>query len=1067
MFKAVDSKVNSDAINKLEQEQLDFWRMNRVFARTTEGREDAPKYVFYEGPPTANGKPGSHHVLARAFKDMFPRYKTMNGYYCLRRGGWDTHGLPVEIAVEKELGFDSKQQIEEYGVAEFNEKCRANVFRHINEWEKLTERTAFWVNLDDAYVTFTNEYIESVWWILKQFWDKKLLYQGYKVVPYSPTSGTPLSSHEVSLGYKDIVDPSVFVRFPVKDKVGVYLMAWTTTPWTLPGNVALAVGENIDYVQVEGPASDGDGTEQLILAEALMERVLKNAEDYTIVKRYKGKDLLGWHYNPLYTFLPVEQDYAYVVAADYVSVSDGTGIVHTAPAYGVDDMATGKKHGLPTLITVDETGRFVDAVTKFRGLWFKDADKEIIKDLVDRGLMYRHEQLKHTYPHNWRDDSPLMYFARETWFINTIEYKQQMIDLNQTINWTPEHIKDGRFGNWLDDLKEWALGRNRYWGTPLPVWVDDETGDMVCVGNIAELSELSGQDLTELDLHRPYVDDITFPNPKGTGGTMRRVPEVIDVWFDSGAMQVAQWGYPNKNEHMLAEQHPADYICEAVDQTRGWFYSLHAISVMLFEKVAFKNVISLGHILDENGQKMSKSKGNIVDPWAVLDRNGADAFRWYLYTSGPPGEPRRFSEDLVNEVVKKFWSTLWNTYSFFVTYANIDDWSPDKDAPAPEDRDLLDRWLLAELHSLTRTITEAYENYDAVSATRPIEEFVERLSNWYVRLSRDRFWKSEQDDSKMSAYATLHETLVTLAKLIAPTMPFLSDAMYRNLVAGQDSTQPDSVHLSQWVQYDESLIDESLINDMTLVQRVVSLGLAARNKVQTGVRQPLAGAQYATRDVSEAPIIERYAELIKSELNLKSVSVMGADEASKFSATTTYALNPLPRFLGRKFGKDFKAIQSTLKDGEQDFVRPLAEKLLAGEDIAIELNGNTFEVLNEECEVKVTTETPEGAVEDGGYVIVLDTEMTPELINEGLSREVIRRIQNLRKTADFELNDHIQVVYSDATDGIATALEQYNDYISSETLADSLQAGVLSDEFVSESVELKGETLKLGVKRSS
>ncbi len=1067
MFKAVDSKVSSERINKLEQEQLDFWRMNRVFERTTEGREDAPRYVFYEGPPTANGKPGSHHVLARAFKDMFPRYKVMNGYLCERRGGWDTHGLPVEIAVEKELGFDNKSQIEEYGVAEFNEKCRSNVFRHINEWEKLTERTGYWVNLDEAYVTFTNDYIESVWWILKQFWDKGLLYRGYKVIPYSPTSGTPLSSHEVSLGYKDIIDPSVYVRFPVKDKSGVYLLAWTTTPWTLPGNVALAVGEDIDYVQVEGPASDGEGTEQLIFAEALMERVLKNPDDYKVIKRYKGKDLLGWQYNPLYTFLPVEKDYAYVVAAEYVSVGDGTGIVHTAPAYGVDDMETGKKHDLPVLITVDETGRFVDAVTKFRGMWFKDADKEIIKDLVDRGLMYRHEQLEHTYPHNWRDGSPLMYFARETWFINTLVYKQKMIDLNQTINWVPGHIKDGRFGNWLDDLKEWALGRERYWGTPLPVWVDETTGDMVCVGSVEELNELTGQDLTELDLHRPYVDDVTFPNPNGTGGTMRRVPEVIDVWFDSGAMQVAQWAYPKRNKEAFAEQHPADYICEAVDQTRGWFYSLHAISAMLFETVAYKNVISLGHILDENGQKMSKSKGNIVDPWAVLDRNGADAFRWYLYTSGPPGEPRRFSEDLVNEVIKKFWSTLWNTYSFFVTYANIDGWTPDKPAPAPKDRELLDRWLLAELNNLNRTVTDAFESYDAVTATRPIEDFVERLSNWYVRLSRDRFWKSEQDEAKMSAYATLYETLVTLSKLLAPTMPFLSDMMYRNLVVEVAPSEPDSVHLSQWPVYDEALLDEVLIEEMTLVRRVVSLGLAARNEVQIGVRQPLAGAQYATRDVNEAPVIERYAELIKSELNLKAVSVMGADEASKFESTTTYALNPLPRFLGRKFGKDFKAIQSALKNGEQEFVRPLAEKLLAGEDISIELDGTTFEILNEECEVKVTTETPEGAVEDGGYVIVLDTEMTPELTNEGLAREVIRRIQNLRKTADFELNDRIVIVYSDATDGITKALEQFNAYIGGETLADSLTMGDISDEFESEIVELKGETLKIGVKRVS
>lgn len=1064
MFRAVNSKVNSEVINRLEQRQLDFWRFNRVFERTTEGREDAPRYVFYEGPPTANGEPATHHVLARAFKDMFPRYKVMNGYYCLRRGGWDTHGLPVEIAVQKELGFDNKSQIEEYGVAEFNEKCRSTVFRHITEWEKFTERIAFWVNIDDAYVTFSNEYIESVWWILQQFWDKGLLYRGYKVVPYSPTSGTPLSSHEVAQGYKTIVDPSVYVRFPLKDRPGVYLLAWTTTPWTLPANAALAVGSDIDYVQVEGPGSDGEGAEQLILAEALMEKVLDDEIDYKIVARLKGNDLLGWRYNPLYTFLPVEQDYAYVVTADYVSVGDGTGIVHTAPAYGVDDLATGQKHDLPVMITVDETGRFVDACTSFRGLWFKDADKEIIADLVERGLMYRHEQYKHSYPHNWRDGEPLMYFARETWFINTVKFKQTMIDLNQTINWVPGHIKDGRFGNWLEDLKEWSLGRERYWGTPLPVWVDEETGEMICVGSIEELRVLSGKDLSDLDLHRPYVDEVTFENPNGKGGLMRRVPEVIDVWFDSGAMQVAQWAYPQKNRELLEEQHPADYICEAVDQTRGWFYSLHAIGAMLFETVAFKNVISLGHILDENGQKMSTSKGNTVDPWEVLESAGADAFRWQMYTSGPPGEPRRFSKNLVNDVIKKFWSTLWNTYSFFVTYANIDKWTPSQTAPAPQDRELLDRWLLAELQTLIKTVTDAYEDYDATNATRPIEDFVERLSNWYVRLSRERFWKSEIDDSKLSAYATLYQVLTTLAKLLAPTMPFLSEEIYRNLVAEQDNMDADSVHLSSWPQYEAALVDDALIEEMALVQRLVSLGLAARNAAQIGVRQPLAGAQFAMRDIAEAQIIERYQQLFMSELNLKSVSAMGADEASQFAATTVYTLNPLPRFLGKRFGSDFKVIQSALRDGEQDFVRPYAELLLADENITLELNGKSFEILNEECEVKVSVEAPEGAVEDGGYIVVLDTRLSSGLVEEGLARELIRRIQNLRKIADFALDDHIEIVYCDASDAIDAVMQLFSGYISKETLADSLQAGDLVGEYISESIEIRGESLRLGVK---
>lgn len=1068
MFRAVNPQVNSEVINKLEQQQLDFWRFNRVFERTTKGREDAPRYVFYEGPPTANGMPGSHHVLSRAFKDMFPRYKVMQGYYCLRRGGWDTHGLPVEIEVEKELGFENKGQIEEYGVAEFNAKCRDNVFQHINEWEKLTERTAFWVNLDDAYVTFSNDYIESVWWILKRFWDKGLLYRGYKVVPYSPSSGTPLSTHEVAQGYKTIVDPSVYVRFPVRDQPGVYLLAWTTTPWTLPANAALAVGADVDYVQVEGPAIDGEGTEQLILADALMEKVLSDPDDYKIVNRFRGSDLVGWRYQPLYTFLPVEQDYAYVVAADYVSTADGTGIVHTAPAYGVDDLATGRKHDLPVLITVDESGRFVEAVSAFRGMWFKDADRHIINDLAERGLMYRNETYEHTYPHNWRDGSPLMYFARETWFIDTLKYKQLMIDLNQTVNWVPQHIRDGRFGNWLDDLKEWSLGRERYWGTPLPVWVDDQTGEMICVGSVEELSEFVGQDLSELDLHRPYVDDVTFENPNGEGGTMRRVPEVIDVWFDSGAMQVAQWGYPVSNSEVLEEQHPADYICEAVDQTRGWFYSLHAIAAMLFETVSFKNVICLGHILDENGQKMSKSLGNAVDPWMVLEQAGADAFRWYMYTSGPPGESRRFSVNLVNDVIKKFWSTLWNTYSFFVTYANIDGWTPAQRAPAPAERDALDQWLLAELHTLIGTVTDAFEEYDAVNATRPIEEFVERLSNWYVRLSRDRFWKSETDNDKLSAYATLYEALTTVAQLLAPTMPFLSEEIYRNLVAEQDGAPVESVHLSSWPIADMALMNESLTGEMSLVRRLVSMGLAARNEAQLGVRQPLAGAQFALRDVSEAPVLERYAELIKGQLNIKAVSVMGADQASAFESTTTYSLNPLPRFLGRKYGADFKAIQSTLRDGQQEFVRPFAEKLLDGEDITVELNGSSYEILNHECEVKVRAQAPEGAIEDGGYIVVLDTRLTSDLLREGLARELIRRIQNLRRTADFALDDRIDIVYCDASDTTDAVMQLFSGYICAETLAEELRPGEIPDDYVKEAVEIKGrgESLTIGVKRA-
>lgn len=1069
MFKAVSPKVD---INELEKNVLDLWRRKRVFERTTEGREDRPSYVFYEGPPTANGIPGSHHVLARAFKDMFPRFQTMRGKYVLRKGGWDTHGLPVEIAVQKELGIEHKSEIEAYGVAEFNKKCRDSVFRNITDWEKLTERTAYWVNLDEAYVTFTNDYIESVWWILKQLWEKDLLYRGYKVVPYSTHAGTVLSSHEVALGYKDVDDPSVFIRFPLRDQSGVYFLVWTTTPWTLPANVALAVGENIDYVQVEIATAD-EGTEQLILAKALVEKVLGDKE-YTVIKSYKGKDLLGIHYSPLYTFLPIEdgQDYAYVVSGDFVSTEDGTGIVHIAPTFGEDDMNVGQAHGLPLLMTVNSEGRFIDAVTKFRGKWFKDADPEIIRDLKERGLMYKAGTMRHNYPHSWRTGEPLMYVARETWYIRASKFREKMIEANQKINWVPSHVKDGRFGNWLDNLKDWALGRERYWGTPLPIWVDDQTGETLCVSGIEELQQLTGLDLSELDLHRPYVDDITFPNPKGTGGTMRRVPEVIDVWFDSGSMPLAQWGYPHRNQEMFEKQFPADYICEAVDQTRGWFYTLHAISVMLFDQPAYKNVICLGHILDENGKKMSKSLGNIVEPWEVIDQYGADALRWYMYTASPPGESRRFSANLVGDVIKKFWSTLWNTYSFFVTYANIDGWTPDQPAPAFEDRDRLDRWVLSELNVLTERVTEAFENYDAVNATRPIQEFVEGLSNWYLRLGRRRFWKSESDDDKASAYATLYECLVTVSKLITPAMPFLSEELYQNLVYHIDPSQPDSVHLTDWPEANQAQIDQTLLDEMTLVRRLVSLGLAARNNnldengklSPIGVRQPLAEAKfYVTAE--EASALDDYADIIKSELNIKAISrLVDASDAA------TYSLNPIPAKLGRKLGGDFPKVQKQLREGDYADVTAWAKALEAGENITVSVDDKVYEITPEECEVKFSAAEGFSVAQERGYVASVDVRLTPELVREGLAREVVRRVQTLRKDADFDIADHIELVYS-ATGDLAQAIDEFAEYIKSETLAVGLSvlettSGFITAEYTNDrDVKNLGGALTIGVKR--
>ena len=1058
MFKPVTSKID---ITALELEQLDFWRDKEVFRRSMDERKGGERYVFYEGPPTANGRPGSHHVLARAFKDMFPRYHTMTGAYVLRKGGWDTHGLPVEIEVEKELGFTHKHEIEEYGIAKYNEKCRESVFRYIDQWEKLTERIAYWVDLDDAYVTFKNEYIQSVWWILRQLWDKDLLYEGHKVVPYCARCGTPLSSHEVSLGYEEVSDPSAFVRFAVKDQPGVFLLAWTTTPWTLPGNVALAVGRTVDYVMVEGPAAKGEGTERLILAKARMS-ALAHPEQYTVVQEMKGADLLGMHYEPLYTFLPVEQDYAYVIHGDFVSTEDGSGIVHVAPAFGADDMDVGRANNLPVLMTVQPNGAFVAEVEPWAQLWVKDADPLILAELKDRGLLYKTELYTHNYPFCWRCHTPLLYYARQTWFIATTRYRQQLVDLNQTINWVPSHIKDGRFGNWLDDVRDWALGRERYWGTPLPVWrcENPNCDHMHCIGSVAELQELAGRDLSELDLHRPYVDEVTFPCAE-CGGTMRRVPELIDVWFDSGSMPYAQWGYPFKNQEMFAEQYPADYICEAVDQTRGWFYSLHAISTLLNEQVSFKNVICLGHIMDEDGKKMSKSLGNIVEPWSVLDKYGADAFRWYMYTAGPPGDPRRFSVELVGEVVRNFTLTLWNVYSFFVTYANIDGFDP-KAAQVPvADRDLLDRWILSELHTLVRDVTRAFEAYDAPGATRPIEDFVNRLSNWYLRRSRRRFWKSESDTDKLAAYQTLYECLTTVAKLLAPTMPFLSEALYRNLVAGVDPNAPESVHLAFWPETGADYIDQQIVDDMRLAQRLVSLGHAARNSANLKVRQPLAEAVFVVRTDAERDAVRSLAGTISDELNVKALRV--ADSGSDM---VQYNLNPLPMVLGRALKGDFPRVQKALREGAPDDVNRWAKALLAGENIEVTVDGKTFTVTPEQCEVVQSAAEGYAIAEDYGYLTALSTELTDELVQEGMAREVIRRVQSMRKDADFDLVDHITVTYQ-ATDRLRSAIQAFADVIRRETLAESLGEAAPTDGMYQAEFNFDDETVNLGVQRVS
>jgi isoleucyl-tRNA synthetase len=1016
-FQPVSPKLD---VPSLEEGVLKFWKKEKIFEKTVSTRKDGPEYVFYEGPPTANGKPGVHHVLARAFKDVFPRYKVMRGFHVSRRGGWDTHGLPVEIEVEKRLGFTSKQQIEDYGIEKFNELCRKSAFDYIQDWERLTERMAYWVNLETAYVTFTNDYIESVWWLLRQMWDKGLLYQGFKVVPYCPRCGTPLSDHEVSLGYETATDPSVFVRLPLVDEPGTSLLIWTTTPWTLPSNVAVAAGEDIDYVKVERALEEG-GSEKLILAEALVEKVFRD-EQVKVLETFKGKRLKGMRYQPLFTFLPPDKPAHYVIFGDFVSTEDGTGLVHIAPAFGADDMRVAMEHDLPVIMTVAPDGSFIPDVTPWRGQFVKDADPFITQDLLNRGLLYRAETYDHTYPFCWRCTTPLLYYAREAWYIRTSQYKDMMVDLNQGINWVPDHIKDGRFGNWLDNNIDWALSRERYWGTPLPVWECESCKNHQCVGSVAELSELTGRDQSALDLHRPHVDKIHFAC-KDCGGKMTRVPELIDVWFDSGAMPVAQWHYPFENKEAFESQYPADYICEAVDQTRGWFYSLHAISTLVFEQPAYKNCICLGLILDGDGYKMSKSRGNIVNPWDVLEVNGADAFRWYLYTATPPGNERRFSVDLVGEVLRNFTLTLWNVYSFFVTYANLDKWQPAQTANLSYSK--LDKWLLSELNVLVRDVTNALETYDVTGATRPVEKFVEVLSTWYLRRSRRRFWKSESDSDKQAAYATLHTALVTLGKLLAPTMPFLADELYQNLVRSHDSDAPESVHLAEWPVADAALIDESLNRDMRLVMRLASLGHAARAKANRKVRQPLAEAAFSVGNPDERRAVYDFDDLLTDELNVKKVRLLDAS-----TEAVSHSVKPLPKQLGQKYGNKFPAIAKAIQAMSAEEV---AHIFVGGETLKVEVEGQTYEILADEVEVKTLAKEGFAIAEDGPYVAALVTDLTPELVREGLAREFVRRVQDFRKTAGFNVSDRI-LLYLNATPELKQAIEIHRETIMSETL---------------------------------
>jgi len=1017
-FKEVTGRYNGPVI---EEDVLDFWRERDVFARTLQMSEGRPLFTFNEGPPTANGKPGIHHVLARSFKDVYPRYKTMRGYHVPRKAGWDTHGLPVEHEVEKQLKNEGhiesydKQEIEEkVGIAEFTRLCRESVMKYIGDWEKMTERMGFWVNLDEAYYTLHNSFIESEWHLLKTIWDKGLIYRGYKVVPYDPRIGATLSSHELAQGYRDVEDPSIYVRFRVADEANTSFLVWTTTPWTLPANLLLAVHPDIDYVYVEAEG------ETFILADALRAEVLGDLE-HKVVKNVKGTELIGLRYARLFDYFEVEGDAFRVVGGDFVSTESGTGIVHTAPAYGVDDLALGQEHGLPVIHAVGLDGLFLPEIEPVAGMFFKDADKPLIRILQERGLMFRSERYQHSYPFGWRTGDPIIYYAKNAWYIRTSQYRDRMVELNKTIKWVPENIRDGRFGRWLENNVDWALSRERFWGTPLPVWTDGE-GDYVCIGSIAELESLTGRELTELDLHRPAVDDVTFQKD---GKTYRRVPEVIDCWFDSGAMSYAQWHYPFENQETFEQHFPADYICEAIDQTRGWFYTLHAIATLVSDSVAFKNCICLNLIVDKDGKKMSKSVGNIVNPYDVFDSVGADALRWYFLARLSPEVLKRISVEIVQDVASSFINTFWNTYGFFVLYARIDDVDLTTDIPVV-DRPEIDRWALALLNKTVRTCTEALDDFDARRAGDAIESFIDQLSNWYVRRNRRRFWKSTDLEDKRSAYLTLYDCLNTIHRLMAPFVPFISEHVYQNLVRSIDPKAAESVHMTDWPEADPARDDDDLLYQIGVVQKVVGLARAARSQSGVRTRQPLSRLLVRVPDDKAAHALESHKDQVLEELNVKGLEFIARD-----AGLVNYRIKPnLPK-LGKQYGKLLPQIKKALEDADG---AAIAGATARGETFDITVEGETIPLAEEDVLVETSSAEGYACGEDGGFLTALDTSLNDELILEGVAREMNRTVQEARKQAGLEVSDRIVLGVS-GSKRVESALGQYRDYLMSETLA--------------------------------
>ena len=1018
MFKQNIEKIGYPEI---EEKILKFWRDNKIFEKSISSRDESKSFTFYEGPPTANGKPGIHHVMARALKDLVCRYKTLQGYRVERKAGWDTHGLPVEIEVEKKLGIKHKSEVIEYGIEKYNQACRDSVFTYLDLWEKMTVRMGYWVNLDSAYITLDNNYIESVWWALKTMFDKGLIYKDYKIVPQDPKSETVLSSHELALGYRETKDPSVYVYFKIKNSDDCFLV-WTTTPWTLISNVALAVGKDVDYVKIK--LNDKD----IILAK---ERLSIIEGEYQILQEMKGSELEGIEYVQLFDYIKVDKKAFFVTLGDFVSTEDGSGIVHIAPAFGADDYELSKKYNLPMLQPVTRGGLFTEDVTDFKGQFVKDADKEIIIKLKEEGKLYKKETIVHSYPFSWRHENvPVIYYARESWFIRTTTIADRMVELNKTINWQPPEVGAGRFGNWLEENKDWALSRDRFWATPLPIWVSED-GDMIAIGSIAELKEgfiekdgkrISVKELDSIDLHKPFVDQILFEK---NGKIYKRTPELIDVWFDSGSMPFAQYHYPFENKELFEKKFsPADFICEGIDQTRGWFYTLHAISTMLFDRVAFKNIIVNELILDKNGLKMSKSKGNSVDPFELFAKYGADATRWYLVTNSPPWRPTLFDEEGLVEVQRKFFGTLVNTYSFFVLYANIDGFKFEENSVKYEDRPEIDRWIISKLNTLVKDYEMMMDDYDVTRAARAVSDFtIDHLSNWYVRRCRRRFWKSEMNENKLSAYQTLYECLITVSKLTAPFAPFISEEIYQNLNGVTQKEKYESVHLSEFPK--PEYFDKELEDKMEIAQKVVYLTRSMRAKSNLKVRQPLQKIMVVV-EKSKRETLGKMKDVILDEVNIKDMVVLNDDsEIVNKSAKANF------KSIGPKFGKKVNPVANAIKElGKAEI-----SMLEAGNEVKLNINGEEFTIAREDVEI-IGSEITGWVVEtEEGVTVALDTELSDELIAEGLTREFVNRVQNMRKDAGFDVTDRIKINFEGSIK-LVEAVNKFKDYVSNETLAE-------------------------------